>query len=142
MMDIKTGIVYTILLFCVVTTSCSNKERTEVSMFDSKGDIYSLFMQHTPLGSYSFEVLDFINNELVHEGIMPPSYEESSGLRVRYPGETSIYKTFGVKSIKVHIGDFPEPEFFFLTKKRIFIQLAFDENDELVLINIHKNTMK
>ena len=138
----KNGFIYIILLFSVITVSCTTDDKYEISMFDNESDIYALLMHETPLGSYSFDVLDFINKDLVHDGIMSPPYEKSSGVKVTYPDESSIFKTFGTKSLTVHIGDYHVPEMFFTAKQRVYVKWAFDDSDELILIHVYKIGMK
>ena len=137
MVGMATRIILVTLSWLLVT-SCGSNSRHEVSMFDDEGDIYSLVIHNTPLGSASFEVLEFINKHLVHQKILPPQYSESSGMRIPYKDEAGITKTIGAKSITVHIGDYPTPHSFFLLKERIFISWAFDERNELISVYVNK----
>jgi hypothetical protein len=135
-------IAFALLLQLHSFAGASEGDRVRLSLYSSEDTLREQVLHHTPVGSPATEVLEFVNERLVHDGVIPPPYGQSKGVEVPLPFHQSSplqrYRQVGVHSIKVHLGTYRTPDTLFLFRASVWIDWAFDESDRLLDVFVAK----
>lgn len=132
--------IITILIVCAVAVILFHPLRS------SETRIRNRLLKKTPLGTPSTQVLEVVKNAFFAETDETPQYNSKWGARKTiyhpknsdYVGSRNVQITVGTRSIKsVEMGSYlPIP--LLPIKTYVYASWAFDDNDELIDIIIHK----
>ena len=129
-----------ILLILAFIGSCASSENTSISLYGSSTEIRAYVLNFTPIGVKLKRVSKFIDEDLSFEKITSPPYMKSTGVRVRDIDDPQIITIAGEHSIKILVGTYRDPKRLFLLKTDVYLQWAFNEEDELIDVFVHKYT--
>ncbi len=127
-----------IIVMLLLISGCVSSEKISISPYGSDTEIKRRMLIYTPVGKTSIFVKNFIEKDLFYKEITSPPYEVSTGVRVRDIDDSQIVTIVGEHSIKLLLDTYRDPKWLFLFKVDVYVRWAFNENDELIDIYVHK----
>lgn len=139
----RVGLVVALFMAGIGSARSDTKEPPViVDLRAHREEIRAGLLRHTPLGSSSKSVLEFVSKQLQRTGDATPAVENQAATG---PAAEKAHER-GVKTIRVYLGQYYDhPEVVFLSapmmmQREVTAQWAFDQRDRLIDIFVDKKT--
>jgi hypothetical protein len=129
-----------ILITLAYAVGCISGEKMSVSLYSNEEEITATILAHTPKGSKLAFVSKFISEDLEYNRIVSPPYKQSTGVRIQDKDDPQIINIIGEHSIDLLLGTYRDPDRLFLLSTDVYVQWAFDENEEVIDVFVYKYT--
>lgn len=128
------------VIILLVSGCAHNKDRVRVNLKEDPETIRCIMLTHTPIGTHSDDVLNFINKKLIRGAYVSADaiacYNKQQGVSYKRQG---VRQEIGTQHINIILGGYGRNlSNLFLITTWVYVKWGFDEDDKLLDIVVLK----